>query len=63
MRVAVIRGIGHVGRQTYTIVRATQFYEVPGTVVDCMRQGDTVTIPPLLMRSVASSDVAEALAA
>ncbi len=45
-----------------TILRATQFHEFAGMVVDWTRQGDVATVPPLLVQPVAASDVGQALA-
>jgi uncharacterized protein YbjT (DUF2867 family) len=45
-----------------TIQRATQFFEFAGTVIDWMRHGDVVELPPLLLQPVAAADVGEVLA-
>jgi uncharacterized protein YbjT (DUF2867 family) len=45
-----------------TIVAATQFFDFPVMVASWTRDGDTVTLPPLLMRPVAPQDVANVLA-
>lgn len=45
-----------------TIQRATQFHEFAWQVVQWTRQGQTATVPPLLVQPVAAADVAEALA-
>jgi uncharacterized protein YbjT (DUF2867 family) len=45
-----------------TIQRATQFFEFTGTVIDWMRHGDVVELPPLLLQPVAAADVGEVLA-
>jgi uncharacterized protein YbjT (DUF2867 family) len=50
------------GPVPYTILRATQFYEFPEMVVGWTRDGDTATLPPLLVQPVAARDVAELLA-
>jgi uncharacterized protein YbjT (DUF2867 family) len=46
----------------FTIQRATQFFEFTGDVIEWMRQGDTVTLPPLLLQPVAAADVGAVLA-
>jgi uncharacterized protein YbjT (DUF2867 family) len=46
-----------------TILRATQFHEFAGMVVDWTRQGNAASVPPLLVQPVAASDVGDALAA
>lgn len=45
-----------------TIVRATQFFDFPLMVASWQRDGDTVTLPPLLMRPISPDDVASVLA-
>src|SRR5262249_56117005 len=45
-----------------TVVGAPQFYDFPVMVASWTRQGDTVTLPPLLMRPVAPGEVAQTLA-
>jgi uncharacterized protein YbjT (DUF2867 family) len=45
-----------------TIVRATQFFDYPLMVASWNRNGDTVTLPPLLMRPISPDDVAGVLA-
>jgi uncharacterized protein YbjT (DUF2867 family) len=45
----------------YTIVRVAQFHEFPGMVVDWLRQGDSVTLPPALLQPVDVTDTAEVL--
>lgn len=46
----------------YTIVRATQFFEFVGGIAQFATEGKTVRLPPVLMRPIASDDVAAALA-
>jgi uncharacterized protein YbjT (DUF2867 family) len=46
----------------WTIQRATQFFEFAGIVVEWMRQGDVVTLPPLLIQPLAAADAGEVLA-
>jgi uncharacterized protein YbjT (DUF2867 family) len=46
----------------WSIVAATQFHDFPLMVVSWLRDGDTSTVPPLLMQPVAPEDVAEVLA-
>jgi uncharacterized protein YbjT (DUF2867 family) len=46
----------------YTIVRATQFFEFLGRIVDSNTDGETVRIPPVLVQPEAAADVAAALA-
>jgi uncharacterized protein YbjT (DUF2867 family) len=45
-----------------TILRATQFHEFAGMVVDWTRQGDVAVVPPLLVQPAAASDVGRVLA-
>ena len=45
-----------------TNTRATQFFEFAQMVVSWTRHGDIAVVPPLLMRPVAVTDVADALA-
>lgn len=45
-----------------TVLRAAQFHEFAGMVVDWARRGDVAMVPPLLVQPVAASDVGEALA-
>jgi uncharacterized protein YbjT (DUF2867 family) len=49
------------GGVPWTVVAATQFYDFPLMVASWTRDGDTVTLPPLLMRPIAPRDVADAL--
>jgi uncharacterized protein YbjT (DUF2867 family) len=46
----------------YTILRATQFFEFLGRLVDSSTEGDTVHLPPVLIQPEAADDVAAALA-
>jgi uncharacterized protein YbjT (DUF2867 family) len=46
----------------YTILRATQFFEFVGAVVDSSTDGQIVRLSPALFQPVASDDVATALA-
>ena len=46
----------------YTLQRVTQFHDFPATVVGWMRNGDSATLPPLLMQPVAGADVGDVLA-
>jgi uncharacterized protein YbjT (DUF2867 family) len=46
----------------YTILRATQFFEFIGRIADSSTEGDTVHLPPVLVRPEAADDVAAALA-
>lgn len=46
----------------WTIQRATQFHEFAGMVVEWTRNGDTATVPPLLIHPVAAADVGAVLA-
>ena len=50
------------GSVPFTIVRATQFYEFIGRILDAATDGDTVRLPPALMRPVAADDVVATLA-
>ena len=46
----------------YTIVRATQFFEFIGRIVDSSTEGDTVRLSPALVQPEAADDVASTLA-
>ncbi len=46
----------------YTIVRATQFSEFVGAIVDSASDGSTIRLPGALLQPIASDDVAAALA-
>ena len=46
----------------YTIVRATQFFEFVGRIVDENSDGETVRVPPVPIQPEAADDVAAALA-
>jgi uncharacterized protein YbjT (DUF2867 family) len=46
----------------YTILRATQFFEFIGRIADSTTDGNTVRLPPALVRPEAADDVAAALA-
>jgi uncharacterized protein YbjT (DUF2867 family) len=46
----------------YTIVRATQFFEFVGGIAQAATEGQTVRLPPALMRPIASDDVAAVVA-
>jgi uncharacterized protein YbjT (DUF2867 family) len=46
----------------YTIVRATQFYEFVGGIAQLATEGQTLRVPPVLMRPIAADDVAAVLA-
>jgi uncharacterized protein YbjT (DUF2867 family) len=50
------------GDAPVTVMRAAQFHEFAGQVVDWTRQGDAATVPPALVQPVAASDVGRALA-
>jgi uncharacterized protein YbjT (DUF2867 family) len=50
------------GSVPYTILRATQFFEFIGRIVDSSTEGDTVHLPPVLVQPEAADDVAAALA-
>ena len=45
-----------------TVLRAAQFHEFAGMVVDGTRRADVATVPPLLVQPVAASDVGRVLA-
>jgi uncharacterized protein YbjT (DUF2867 family) len=45
----------------YTILRATQFFEFVGAIVQSGADGDTIRLSPALIQPVASDDVAAAL--
>src|SRR5438270_5512412 len=46
----------------YTIVRAAQFFEFVGGIAQSATAGQTVRLPPVLMRPIASDDVAAVMA-
>ncbi len=46
----------------YTIVRATQFFEFVGGIVQFATEGQTVRVPPVLMQPIAADDVAVVVA-
>ncbi|SDO23171.1 SDR family oxidoreductase [Afipia sp. GAS231] len=46
----------------YTILRATQFFEFVGGIVESGASGDTIRLSPALFQPIASDDVAAALA-
>jgi uncharacterized protein YbjT (DUF2867 family) len=46
----------------YTILRATQFFEFVGAIVQSGAEGDAVRLSPALIQPIASDDVAAALA-
>ena len=46
----------------YTIVRATQFFEVVGGIAQAATVGQTVRRPPVLMQPIAADDVAAVMA-
>jgi uncharacterized protein YbjT (DUF2867 family) len=54
--------IAAAGDVPVTVIRAAQFHEFAGQVVDWTRQGDVATVPPALVQPVAASDVGRALA-
>ncbi|HET6335430.1 MAG TPA: SDR family oxidoreductase [Polyangiales bacterium] len=45
-----------------TIQRATQFFEFAEMIVGWTRQGDTATLPPLLLQPMAAADIGDVLA-
>jgi len=47
---------------SYTIVRATQFFEFVKQIADFATEGNTVHLPPVLFQPMAADDVASALA-
>src|ERR671925_1109336 len=47
---------------SYTIVRATQFFEFIGRIADSSAEGDTVRLAPVLVQPEAADDVAGTLA-
>ena len=50
------------GPVPYTILRATQFFEFIGRIAESSTGGDTVRLPPALVRPEAADDVASTLA-
>ena len=46
----------------YTIVRATQFFEFVAGIAQSATEGQTVQLPPVLMRPIAADDVAAVMA-
>lgn len=49
------------GKIPATVLRATQFFEFAGQMVEWGRQGDSVVLPPLLVQPVGVGDVADVL--
>src|SRR5258705_9572992 len=58
----VQEGLIKASKISYTILRATQFFEFVGGVVDSSADGQIVRLSPALFQPVASDDVAAALA-
>ena len=54
--------VAEAGTVPVTILRATQFFEFAEQVIGWTRDGDTITLAPLLLQPVAAADVADALA-
>jgi uncharacterized protein YbjT (DUF2867 family) len=54
--------VAEAGSVPLTILRAAQFFEFAELVMGWMRDGDTITLPPLLLQPIAASDVADTLA-
>ena len=54
--------VAEAGNVPVTILRATQFFEFAEQVIGWTRDGDTITLAPLLLQPVAAADVADALA-
>jgi uncharacterized protein YbjT (DUF2867 family) len=50
------------GRVPWTILRAAQFHEFAGMVVDWSREGDTARVAPMLLQPIAVDEVAKVLA-
>jgi uncharacterized protein YbjT (DUF2867 family) len=50
------------GPVPYTILRATQLFELIGHIADTSTDGDTIRLPPAFVRPQAADDVASALA-
>jgi uncharacterized protein YbjT (DUF2867 family) len=46
----------------YTIVRATQFFEFVGGIVQFSTEGQTVRLPPAMMQPIAAEDVSAGMA-
>jgi uncharacterized protein YbjT (DUF2867 family) len=46
----------------YTIVRATQFHEFAGSIIDSMTDGDDVRVPEALIQPIAADEVSAFLA-
>lgn len=49
------------GGVPWTILRSTQFFEFAEQVVGWTREGDTATVPPLLIQPAAAAEVADEL--
>lgn len=47
---------------SYTILRATQFFEFAGGIADSCTDGDTVRVPAALIQPIAATEVAAKLA-
>ena len=54
--------VAEAGPVPVTILRATQFFEFAEQVIGWTRDGDTITLAPLLLQPVAAADVADGLA-
>ena len=50
------------GSVPYTIVRATQFFELVPVLVDAATDGDTVRVPPILIQPMSSADASRIVA-
>ena len=50
------------GSVPYTILRATQFFEFIGRIIDSSTNGDTIRVPPVFLQPESADDVASALA-
>jgi uncharacterized protein YbjT (DUF2867 family) len=46
----------------YSIIRATQFFEILQTIIDASTDGDVVRVPPVLVQPMAADDAAAAAA-
>jgi len=52
----------HTSARSFTIVRATQFFEFLGTIADASADQGTIHLPPVFIQPVAADDIAEVLA-
>lgn len=59
---AVQEGLIKASRVPYTLLRATQFFEFIGSIIEAGHQGDAVHLSPALIQPIAADDVSAVLA-